>query len=220
MPGVLYDPTSCLEEEGWASVVITREDEGAVTARETLRVPRGPTIDRPFSWPTTPEASDLLFVHPMAGNCIFLEKLLGRLGSGGNAPKLVYVAINPLLPPPMQSAPDFDLHWSSYQQVSDTVLGSRQEDLEAWTVRSQPSHVLAQCSLAQAAAMMRRRGYELLQVEHLFAVFALGALVSVWREARSNHGEHGVEDFEAWRRGWFCSPAAPFLLSLEQVPRF
>ena len=37
-------------------------------------------------------------------------------------------------------------------RLRQSLAGSG-EDLEAWTVRSQPSHILAQCSLAQAPSL-------------------------------------------------------------------
>eukprot|EP00931_Biecheleriopsis_adriatica_P011747 TRINITY_DN112820_c0_g1_i1.p1 TRINITY_DN112820_c0_g1~~TRINITY_DN112820_c0_g1_i1.p1 ORF type:complete len:577 (+),score=97.16 TRINITY_DN112820_c0_g1_i1:72-1733(+) len=76
--------------------------------------------------------------------------------------------------------------------------------------------------------MLRPRGYELLHVEHVFAVFALGTVARSLRgEAESDDAEgrekplelvaKEVEEFEAWRKGWFCSALAPLLLSLEQL---
>ncbi|CAJ1351562.1 unnamed protein product [Effrenium voratum] len=54
-----------------------------------------------------------------------------------------------------------------------------------------------------ASELLRNESYVLLQVEHHFAVFA-----------------HTDQLPEAWQRGWFCSPLAPVLLSLEQLAGF
>ncbi|CAK9037734.1 Protein unc-119 homolog B (Protein unc-119 homolog 1) [Durusdinium trenchii] len=89
-------------------------------------------------------------------------------------------------------------------------MDSHTEEPDAWAVRSMTSHILAQCSLSQVTKMLSR--YRLLQVEHLFAVFAHQSLFRALQLEEPGH----VAEFEAWRGGWFCSPLAASLFSLEQ----
>lgn len=195
-------------EQGWSAVSLLVEGNVVMEVSEQLHVP-GHSIQRSISWPME-DAVDLLFIHPMAGSCTLLDKVVRE---SSQLPKLVYVGINPLLPPPIRAAPDFIHHWKNHQQLSQQVLASQSEEPEAWAVRSMSSHFLAQCSLSQAAAMLRK-DYVLVQVEHLFAVFAQK---SILKELQLQDSMGGVAEFEAWRRGWFCSPLSPVLLSLEQL---
>ncbi|CAD7925529.1 unnamed protein product [Amoebophrya sp. A120] len=107
---------------------------------------------------------DLLFVHPLVGNCLLLKKLLE---SGPVKPKIVFVAINPTVPPPLEMAPNMRQYWELvdhghrlpfYQDVPASV----------WKL---------QCSLQYAETqVMRKHGYVLDHVEHVFAVY-------VWKKA-------------------------------------
>ncbi|CAJ1398084.1 unnamed protein product [Effrenium voratum] len=206
--GVLYDPTSCLVEQGWGAVSLLVEGEEVAQALEQFHVP-GVSTQWPIPWPLEVDSVDLLFLHPMAGNCLLLERLLQGVKS---RPKLIYVGINPLLPPPLKAAPDFMDHWRQHQELSRIVLETEAEEMDAWAVRSMTGHVLAQCSLSQASELLRSESYVLLQVEHHFAVFAHTDQLPEALLSRS--------EFQAWQRGWFCSPLAPVLLSLEQLAGF
>ncbi|CAK9102519.1 unnamed protein product [Durusdinium trenchii] len=184
------------------------EGQAIFEAFQELHAP-GVSLRKPVTWPVE-EAADVLFVHPMAGNCALLDSLLQSLPRVEDLPKLLYVGINPLLPPPMLVVPDFVRHWQKHQTLSQKVMDSHTEEPDAWAVRSMTSHILAQCSLSQVTKMLSR--YRLLQVEHLFAVFAHQSLFRALQLEEPGH----VAEFEAWRGGWFCSPLAASLFSLEQ----
>lgn len=130
-------------EQGWSAVSLLVEGNVVMEVSEQLHVP-GHSIQRSISWPME-DAADLLFIHPMAGSCTLLDKVVRE---SSQLSKLVYVGINPLLPPPIRAAPDFIHHWKNHQQLSQQVLASQSEEPEAWAVRSMSSHFLAQCSLS------------------------------------------------------------------------
>eukprot|EP00392_Amoebophrya_sp_AT5.2_P003903 g3908.t1 len=107
---------------------------------------------------------DLLFVHPAVGNCLLLKKLLE---SGPVKPKIVFVAINPAIPPPIEVAPDMRQYWELIDHGHRSRFESDRESA-VWKL---------QCSLQFAEVnIMQKHGYVLDHVEHFFAVY-------VWKKA-------------------------------------
>eukprot|EP00439_Symbiodinium_sp_Y106_P033178 s7298_g3.t6 len=107
--------------------------------------------------------------------------------------KLVYVAINPLLPPPALAEPNFTIAFAGYWRKSPEQLAR--------------GAVAAQCSLASTTEVLRPLSYSLLQVEHLYAVYVHSALAEMAPDE--------MKEFEEWRLGWFCSPLSRYLMGLE-----
>ena len=108
---------------------------------------------------------DYMYVSPMVGNCLLLEKLGRSRDDQGTlrkrspqlAPKLIAVPINPLIPPPYKFAPDFNA-WHERELEKD-----HSPDESMWT--------FVQCSVASAEAVLSKQGYALLQIDHSFALF-------------------------------------------------
>ncbi|CAK0857104.1 unnamed protein product [Prorocentrum cordatum] len=169
----------------------------------------------------------------MVGNCMSV-RLLGRSRRGAAGagppqitPKLVWLPVNPLIPPPWQLEPDFSAwhrRWVDAQREDQEAARARWRDAQWW---------FAQCSLASAAAVMEEQGsegYVLLHLEHSFAVFVLRSLwpaVAPMVQETVQHGMGGPGGrplaagagaaplYDHWLRGWFCSPVAPTLFGLR-----
>mmetsp|Transcript_63859 Transcript_63859/g.207528 ORF Transcript_63859/g.207528 Transcript_63859/m.207528 type:complete len:428 (-) Transcript_63859:1819-3102(-) len=149
----------------------------------------------------------------MAGNCALLPDVMLAQGS---LVRLIYVPINPTLPPPMHAAPDFGRHWRRHLAWAREATQERGMAVDDWVYSSMAYHFLAQCSLSQVEEMLVPSGFVLLFVEHLYAVFAPAHLAP----ALLPEGRGHVRAFEAWRAGWFCSPLARGTLLLEQRAEF
>ncbi|CAK0798648.1 unnamed protein product, partial [Prorocentrum cordatum] len=242
--GAHYDPTACLEQSGleghvhYVSQRTVAQDRGGgrteglgqpsslslqAAAFHTPRLWAGQRADAaPESeamvsqeaWPPElPDSPvDVLYLHPGTGNCALLRDLIQPQAS---AFRFVYAPINPIVPPPLRVLPDF-AHFMA-------------RELEEERVEVELSRVfLAQCSLAQVVAILAPRGFALLHVEHLYAVFALEELAAALRgrdphpaDAGQQHGDPQPEwTFEAWRLGWFCSPLSRLTLWLEEQSHF
>lgn len=147
---------------------------------------------------------DLMYVSPMVGNCMMLEKLgRSRQDQGTSrkrnpqlAPKLVALPINPLIPPPYELMPDFAAWHNSMLEQGIAIDDSQ------W--------LFVQCSLSSSIRVLEKQGYELLQVEHNIALFGrkLGPAVK-FAQSKPLRSE------ELWLQGWRCSPAAETFDSLS-----
>eukprot|EP00929_Paragymnodinium_shiwhaense_P086827 TRINITY_DN47242_c0_g1_i1.p1 TRINITY_DN47242_c0_g1~~TRINITY_DN47242_c0_g1_i1.p1 ORF type:complete len:1081 (-),score=242.82 TRINITY_DN47242_c0_g1_i1:561-3803(-) len=195
---VLYDPTLCLLEEKWAgykfelnplppfnlTVVYAGKPLGPGVTLPPLDVHSIHVPSRDAQWGSmvstyksmNHHSPDLLYLSPFVGNCQIIDRLLS---TGAVKPKLVYMPINPLQEPPIESVPNFFDYWEKYgdvfvQQIAG--MHTANVDIRAAGVdhRALPITTnmwLAQCSLASADAVMRRQGYVLLHLEHTYAVF-------------------------------------------------
>jgi len=160
---------------------------------------------------------DVLFVSPLVGNCVLVKRLLE---SGPVKPKLVTIAINPLVPPPIELAPDY----KNYREMINTpglyelaqngfdeskaggvgnsggngVNGGAQEEIPPPLDFSTRESVdlsklwMMQCSLQTVQNLMRKTGYELDHVEHLFAVF-------MWKKVYTS-GEDNASNLNSLER--------------------
>lgn len=230
--GIIYDPTACLEEAGWGGTfyyVAPRavgSGERRASVQTRLWAWAGERVvsedggeSKEAVWPPEPppEPLDVLFLHPLAGNCALLPELLGE-SAGGTLARLLYVPINPTMPPPLRAAPNFDQHWQWHLAWGREATEERGISIHDWAYVSMSYHYLAQCSLAQLAELLEPMGYKLLFVEHLYAVFVSAPAASALQRPEANGGGSGaraVALFEAWRSGWFCSPMARGTLMLE-----
>ena len=100
---------------------------------------------------------DVFFFHPDTFTCSALPRIDLRV----NMPKVVYVPINPLIPPPVEVLTDPVV--PHYDRTADAGM--------PW---------LAHCSLAGVMATVERHAkgrYALLHVEHAFAVLVLRPLL-------------------------------------------
>ncbi|CAJ1367836.1 unnamed protein product [Effrenium voratum] len=191
---VLYDPSACLEDAGWAGYVYRHSPEQAM-ARYQPRPWRGHRIEGTVLQVATlkeglaapPVPLDVVIVSPLVGNCRELLEMLRA--ESMTISKLVYVAFNPTLPPPLQAEPNFTFRAEG--QMTDEMVREV---------------VFSQCSLATISELLAPLQYRLLQVEHLYAVYVHRAFHGIFPE---------VGEAEEWRSGWFCSPLSKFLLGLE-----
>ncbi|CAD7964196.1 unnamed protein product [Amoebophrya sp. A25] len=187
--GVLldYDPSDCLPSEaGWAHYHFTSSitdpynvsvayrgrplGPGARLVKSTIHTTN--TMSRLAQWSSMISlyksvnhySPDLLFLHPLVGNCVMLKKLLE---SGPVKPKIVIVGINPAVPPPIEVAPDLRQYWELIDHEHRLPF---HEDRESAPWR-------LQCSLEYVETrVMRKHGYVLDHIEHMFAVY-------VWKKA-------------------------------------
>lgn len=244
--GLAYSPAHCLFDNGWGSMMFSLNTDPPFDGVLSVSELTAKALDdrpKPFVQPVanatasieklidqvdsvykslnTP-SPDLLFLSPMVGNCLTFRKLgpsrriKGTSTASGPpqiTPKLVIVPINPLVPPPWELAPNFaEWHeaWIHRQkrQGSSFRSGFRAE-AEWW---------LAQCSLQSAAMVLAEQGYDLLHVEHSFAVFIMPGLWPALASAMPQSGGAKVTaTYDHWLRGWFCSAAAPTLFGLNWV---
>ncbi|CAE6967031.1 KTR4 [Symbiodinium sp. CCMP2456] len=197
---VLYDPTACLQEQGWAGYVYMDSARADKTvARYEPRRWKGQRVHpTPFEIQSLrdgvvapPEPMDVLVVSPLVGNCRDVVEMLRA--ESMTISKLVYVAINPMLPPPALAEPNFTAAFASYWRKSPEQLAR--------------GAVAAQCSLASTTEVLRPLSYSLLQVEHLYAVYVHSAFAEMAPDE--------MKEFEEWRLGWFCSPLSRYLMGLE-----
>lgn len=245
--GLNYSPAHCLFDLGWGSMLFSLSTEppfdGVLSVTEMSQKTSRP---RPFVQPVSNGASnldeliefvdsvykslntpspDVLFLSPMVGNCLTMRKLgpsrrdLGASGMPQLTPKLVWVPINPLVPPPWELAPNFtEWHSQWLAQAEDKARRGDKSGIgeTAWWY--------AQCSLSSAVVVLKEQGYVLLHVEHSFAVFVLGglwpsisAMISSPPASQSSatapHPPSSLYDH--WLNGWYCSPVASSLLELE-----
>lgn len=241
--GLAYSPAHCLFDMGWGSMVFSLNTEppfdGVLSVSE-MSLKLSSNRPTPFVQPVanatksldelieladnvykslnTP-SPDLLFLSPMVGNCLTLTKLgPSRRASGPPqlTPKLLWVPVNPLVPPPWKLTPNFTEWHVRWMNGSDQEQHTDGE--EAWW--------FAQCSLASAVAVLTDQGYILLHLEHSFAVFILKGLLPtvatlLTQAAPSAKGASAAAHtssaslYDQWLDGWFCSPAASSFYGLE-----
>ncbi|CAE7441041.1 omh4, partial [Symbiodinium necroappetens] len=196
---VLYDPTACLQEQGWAGYVYMDSARADKTvARYEPRRWKGQRVHpTPFEIQSLrdgvvapPEPMDVL-VGPKVQKREWVVEMLRA--ESMTISKLVYVAINPLLPPPALAEPNFTTAFAGYWRKSPEQLAR--------------GAVAAQCSLASTTEVLRPLSYSLLQVEHLYAVYVHSAFAEMAPDE--------MKEFEEWRLGWFCSPLSRYLMGLE-----
>eukprot|EP00439_Symbiodinium_sp_Y106_P033249 s7298_g3.t8 len=207
---VLYDPTACLQEQGWAGYVYMDSARAEKTvARYEPRRWKGQRVHpTPFEIQSLrdgvvapPEPMDVLVgsgkkkrewanavetrvasQDPVSRDIPRKHEVEMLRAESMTISKLVYVAINPLLPPPALAEPNFTIAFAGYWRKSPEQLAR--------------GAVAAQCSLASTT-----------EVEHLYAVYVHSALAEMAPDE--------MKEFEEWRLGWFCSPLSRYLMGLE-----
>jgi len=231
--GIKFDPTDCLLDQGFGvatyHVNFDLVDEES-TALHVRYDPRAWNNHRPLEGRTwrgelegrvvaPPEMNDVFFVSPVACNCVIAEILL--TAESMTAAKLVYMPINPAIPPPLEVTPNFT---KMYEHIDESQDMFEQET----------RYILAQCSLARVVKMMKNLGYILLFVEHIYAIFAHHTVGPSFidflpsfakaqeteerrkqRKKRRKAISSDAMSFDAWRRGWFCSVLSRYEYSLE-----
>lgn len=179
----------------------------------------------------SPFAVDVMVFSPLVGNCALIPQLLGNYSSQ-NTVHFLYVPINPVVPPPLESVPNFTRFWWHQQSIRERARSIKNDSDSIDThigEKLTSLFVPAQCSLESAVRMLANInvGYDLLHVEHMFAVFiSKVAKTSIERHADSSYGypvaesDNGRGTFEIWRQGWFCTPFSRYMLDLETVAGF
>lgn len=264
----LYDPSLCLLEQQWGgyifqlnplppynlTVVYSGKATGPGAIMPTTDVHSIHVESRDTQWSSlvstfksvNHHSPDMLFLSPLVGNCLLIDRLLG---SGTVKPKLVYLPFNPLVSPPQEDMPDYFQWWAEnseefLMQLMHGVARNEAEGSPRLPITT--SMWLGQCSLASSARLMRKQGYTLLHVEHTFAVFIWRPLVSSFTRtagnpgtdvstatAGSSHGSASVQFSEgaktgtggkhddalrnAWLTGWLCSPLANYMFDLNSL---
>ncbi|CAK9105004.1 unnamed protein product [Durusdinium trenchii] len=74
------------------------------------------------------------------------------------------------------------------------------------------------CSLQTVVNILEPLGYQLLHLEHLYAVFAHENVVPLLRQQEL--AGPAISTFDIWRQGWHCSPFSRYLLGLEALLGF
>lgn len=155
---------------------------------------------------------DVISISPLVGNC---RSLVPTLLLKHQAAKVLYVPINPVIPPPFEVDPE----WPPPGLTEEQLQAASNDDSP--TSRAVWNH---QCSLAAAYVYVNcfcgkdihsdrcctgDRRYDLVQVDGFFAVFVLSRL----NEAVGLSSGSGL--FDEWSRGWLCSPLSSFVVDLE-----
>ncbi|CAK0800446.1 unnamed protein product, partial [Prorocentrum cordatum] len=185
---VAYDPSHCLLDQGWAGYFFQMNplppyNFTVVYAGKPLgpgvRMPQMdvhsidvPSMDTQWSSLVSTFKSmnhhspDTLFVSPLLGNCLILDRLLG---TGSVRPKLIYAPINPLAAPPAEDTPNLVQWWSAHAQDFFDQLTGQWQTTNVNHVPVTTSIWQAQCSLASTDKILHKHGYRLLHVEHTYA---------------------------------------------------
>eukprot|EP00927_Polykrikos_kofoidii_P025397 TRINITY_DN22822_c1_g1_i1.p1 TRINITY_DN22822_c1_g1~~TRINITY_DN22822_c1_g1_i1.p1 ORF type:complete len:1157 (+),score=118.66 TRINITY_DN22822_c1_g1_i1:311-3472(+) len=193
---ILYEPTKCLLDHGWAGY--TFEINPLPPFNLTIIYagrPIGPGVKlTPFDvhsihvptrdamWSAlistyksmNHHSPDLLFMSPLVGNCQIMDRLLS---TGAVKPKLIYAPFNPLKAPPEEDIPNFFDFWQTHAEIFLYQITGMHEDAENTLftdVDNIPVPTLmwqGQCTLASTTRILNRQGYRLVHVEHLFAAF-------------------------------------------------
>lgn len=234
----LYDPSHCLVERKWAgyffhlnpmppfnvSVVYVGRPLGPGSDLPSFEVHHIPLPSMDTQWNSlvslfksmNHHSPDTLFLSPFVGNCQIIDRLMR---TGTIKPKILYLPINPLVPPGHHVKPDFFKWWDEHgfvfmRQVMEGISATGDDSgLPPVTT----SIWLAQCSLSAGIEVVSGYGYELLHVEHTYAVFLWRPLYKELELAKASGSTAGasVDVREAWLRGWHCSPMARFVFDLE-----
>ncbi|CAD7957342.1 unnamed protein product [Amoebophrya sp. A120] len=172
---------------------------------------------------------DFMFLSPLVGNCMMMEKLGRSRDDQGTtrkrdpqlAPKLILVPINPLIPPPFEFVPDFN-KWHEHEfgagGEKGTKSGSAASSSSGGTTSStstststpidDASWLFVQCSLTSTVSILEKQNYALLQVDHMFALFGR-------KKGPSTKFDEGpLKPEELWLQGWFCSSVAKTFMAL------
>lgn len=151
---------------------------------------------------TSEYSPDAFFLHPYTLTCAALPHVDLRI----TMPKVLYIPINPLIPPPVEVVTE--------AVVPSTAIGDASPGMP-WLVH---------CSLAGVVSVLEKHvpnKYVLVHVEHTFAVFALEAILRQTRLAssasRSSLEPRLTSSWDAWYYGWFCSPTARHFAGLEAL---
>lgn len=186
--GVFYDPSLCLDDEGWGGTVfrisiVRGKAEVIRLSRSRRSAPMGEAVYQEpgmadyglhsllspigMLWTQQPEFSpDLFFVHPAAENCRVVQQLL-MLGPVN--PKVIILPYNPLIPPPYEVAPYWPEFWTRNKPFLET------DESGAWVEGSGPYlHSMffkAQCSLAAIQQIFEG---VLLRKKRKFVFYSLG----------------------------------------------
>eukprot|EP00435_Cladocopium_sp_Y103_P020051 s1803_g4.t2 len=186
---------------------------GAWSTRQSKEKPVWQASLEPILGP--PEPYDMISMNFVAGNCRLLWKVLEvekiALAS------LVYVPINPVIPPPIEVEPNYTVAFLWNRRKIKAAQRANLSDAvsKAHTLRR---HVAAQCSLQRVVNLLQPLGYELLHLEHLYAVFAHENAAPLLRELQLAGPK--LSTFEVWRQGWHCSPFSQHFLGLETLLGF
>lgn len=158
-----------------------------------------------------PDPYDLISLNPMAGNCRTIWQIL-QADSISTA-SIVYVPVNPTIPPPLEVMPNFTHFYIWHRRKSKAA---RRVGMDRFISNLQAfrRYIAAQCSLETVAKLLQPLGYELLFLEHFVAVLVHQRVVSL---VRQHLGQPGTtpSTFEVWRQGWYCSPYSRYMDHLE-----
>jgi len=209
---ILFDPSLCLEDAGWSGYIYLVSDPNSASwptlCQHQPSSSQGKKMSKQVisvvsvaeqSVSPIPEPVDVVAFSPLAGNCRLLVDMLSA--ESMMTAKLVHAPFNPTLPPPMVARPNF----TRFQEVQKTK--QVKEDSDA---------IIAQCSLTALAEDLSNLSYELLYVQHFFAVFVHRAFAPIFGLKLG----HTAQQFEEWRLGWFCAPTSRYVLGLEAVAGF
>lgn len=221
---LIFDPGQCFQTHAGVVYYVNNDPEvndklyvrwigGAWSNRQSKEKPVWQASLEPILGP--PEPYDMISMNFVAGNCRVLWKVLEvekiALAS------LVYVPINPVIPPPIEVEPNYTVAFLWNRRKIKAAQRANLSDAvsKAHTLRR---HVAAQCSLQRVVNLLHPLGYELLHLEHLYAVFAHENAAPLLRELQLAGPK--LSTFEVWRQGWHCSPFSRHFLGLETLLGF
>eukprot|EP00439_Symbiodinium_sp_Y106_P064927 s2345_g10.t1 len=221
--GILYDPTLCLDDELGLSGVIyfltmDPEIDDPLYVKWIGRAWSGQRSKEQPVWQSTmdpimppPDPYDLISLNPMAGNCQTIWQIL-QADSISTA-SIVYVPVNPTIPPPLEVMPNFTHFYIWHRRKSKAA---RRVGMDRFISNLQAfrRYIAAQCSLESVSKLLEPLGYELLYLEHFVAVLVHQRVASL---VRQHLGQPGTtpSTFEVWRQGWYCSPYSRYMDHLE-----
>ncbi|CAD7923944.1 unnamed protein product [Amoebophrya sp. A120] len=187
-----WDPIKCLEvEKNFAGSVaavfgnsFSWNNATQGQALEYLGRPlaghRAPVMPWAQTRPGTSPAHsvDIASAAVQTVNCEILNNMIL---SNYFLPKIWYLPFNPLVPPPLEQ-----------------IAQGLQEHVE----REEWGDHVTHCSLQVLVDMLKPFGYQLLQIDHAYAVFKHKSYVV----KELDHPERQLSVFDHWLDGWFCSP--------------
>eukprot|EP00927_Polykrikos_kofoidii_P071523 TRINITY_DN67785_c0_g1_i1.p1 TRINITY_DN67785_c0_g1~~TRINITY_DN67785_c0_g1_i1.p1 ORF type:complete len:1184 (+),score=134.58 TRINITY_DN67785_c0_g1_i1:125-3676(+) len=265
--GLDFDPTQCLESRGWGGTVwainihppyraelhsfgrslgdSTQTKEAShMDIWSSLGVPEY-RLDHLFARvdhtlrQTTEPSPDIFFLHPAVHNCFMVEYLF----SGQSIkPKILVIPINPLVPPPFEIMPRFEVWWRRLRDgpfksfpAARAWVRHADEESERFAMDSEidsddpitrnsmdaymlPHFWIGQCSIAAVSTVLRelfKKGfkYDLHHVDGPFAIYVRQDLNALL--ADDHPTERSDAAMSAWLRGWFCRPESRYFSKLE-----
>ncbi|CAJ1429682.1 unnamed protein product [Effrenium voratum] len=213
--GLLYDPALCLESElGLGGVIYYVNNDPEVDDQLYVRwIGTEKPVWKAFLDPilAPPQPYDMISLSPVAGNCQVLWEILEA--DSISLASLVYVPINPVVPPPLEVKPDYThfFVWNRRKTKAARRAGIDSDLIQFQTLRR---YIAAQCSLQSVVQLLGPLGYELLYLEHIYAVFVHEHVAPLLRQQLGETGPK-PSTFEVWRQGWHCSPYSRYMLHLE-----